>query len=69
MDDALEMSRLFDKTLDEFGRYDVMFIDNFPTFMIYLKLRMPNAIMVSFLEALSRRKLQAIITCTTRERP
>jgi ATP-dependent Clp protease ATP-binding subunit ClpB len=69
MDDVAEINRQFDQALEEFGRYDVMVIENFYTLMTYLKLKGANVVVVGFLEALSRRRLQSIITCNVRERP
>jgi ATP-dependent Clp protease ATP-binding subunit ClpB len=68
MDDTTEINKQFDQAVEEFGRYDVMVIENFYTLMTYLKLKGANSVMVAFLEALSRRKLQAVITSSTRER-
>jgi ATP-dependent Clp protease ATP-binding subunit ClpB len=68
MDDISEINKQFDQAVEEFGRYDVMVIENFYTLMTYLKLKGANSVMVAFLEALSRRKLQAIITSSTTER-
>lgn len=68
MDDVGEINRQFDQVLEEFGRYDVMVIENVYTLISYLKLKGANAVLIGLLEALSRRKLQVIATCTTREK-
>ena len=68
MDNVATINKQFDQALEEFGQYNVMVIENFYTLMTYLKIKGANAVMVGFLEALSRRKLQSIITCNTRER-
>ena len=68
MDDVAEINKQFDQVLDECGIYDVMVIENFYTLITYLKLKGANVVLIGFLEALSRRKLQSIITCNPRER-
>lgn len=68
MDDVGEINKHFDQALEEFGRYDVMVIENFYMLVTYLKLKGANAVLVGLLEALSRRNLQAIITCSKREK-
>ena len=68
MDDVAEINKQFDQALEESGPYDVLVIENFYTLMTYLKLKGANVVLIAFLEALSRRKLQSIITCSNRER-
>ncbi len=67
-DDASEINKQFDQALMELGHYDVLVIENFYTLVTYLKAKNANFLLVGFLEALSRRRLQSIITCSTRER-
>ena len=68
MDDVGEINRQFDQVLEECGRYDVMAIENFYNLITYLKLKGANVVLIGFLEALARRKLQSIITANPRER-
>lgn len=68
MDDVAEINKQFDQALEQFSRYDVMVIENFHTLMTALKIKGANAVLVGFLEALSRRRMQSIITCNVRER-
>ena len=67
-DDVAEINKQFDQVLQEFGRYDVLVIENVYTLLTYLRLKGANVVLVGLLEALSRRRLQAIITCNTREK-
>lgn len=67
-DDVAEINKQFDQVLLEFGRYDTLVIESFYTLVSYLRLRGATVVLVGLLEALSRRKLQAIITCSTREK-
>ena len=67
-DDVGEINKHFDQVLQEFGRYDVLVIENFYTLVTYLRLKGANVVLVGLLEALSRRRLQAVITCNTREK-
>jgi ATP-dependent Clp protease ATP-binding subunit ClpB len=69
MDDVTEVIRQFDQAIEDCDRYTVMTLENGWSFVTALKLKGANSIIVSLLEALSRRKLQVIVTCTTRERP
>ena len=68
MDDVAEINGQFDQVLEECGVYDVMVIENVYTLITYLKLKGANVVLIGFLEALSRRMLQSIITCNPRER-
>lgn len=67
-DDVSEINKQFDQAIHEMGHYDVLVIENFYQLVTYLRMKGANFLLISLLEALSRRKLQSIITCTTRER-
>ncbi len=66
--DVQEINDQFDQALQELSHYDVLIIEGFYTLVTYLRSKGANVVLVSFLEALSRRKLQSIITCNSRER-
>ncbi len=67
-DDVSEINKSFDQALQELGYYDVLVIENFATFVTYLKTKGANFLLVNLLESLSRRKFQSIITCNSREK-
>ena len=69
-DDPAPISRQFDSVLRELedNQYNVLVIENIYNFTIHLKARGANAVLISFLEALSRRKMQSIVTCNAREK-
>jgi ATP-dependent Clp protease ATP-binding subunit ClpB len=68
VDDVSQINKQFDQVLLEFGQYDVLVIENFYTLVNYLKVKGANSVVIGFFEALSRRKFQSIITCSTREK-
>lgn len=67
-DDLPEINRKFDQVLEEFGRYDVLVIEGFYTFISSLRTRGANGVLIGLIDALSRKRIQVIATCNTREK-
>lgn len=67
-DDVTQINKQFDLAVGELGKYDVLVIESFYNFCMYLKTKGANYVLISFIEALSRQKFQAIVTCSVRQK-